>query len=428
MPDHPTRPSAAQVVILSDLHLGIGNALDDFHADAAFKNLLAAVATWQDAEVVLLGDTFDLWQAVKDDEIARPGQGIGLDLSGASERARLELIRTAHPDFFAAVSSFVKKGGRLTFVIGNHDHPLVHAEVQTWLRDVVGPVPIDLHYENPRLALYAEHCNQFDRNNCYGSGEVRALGSGREAAGYFFVKLFWNRVELLDPDLDDAPGVWGKVWHVLRSRGAWGLIAKALGYFREYWTDPRVPAGKRLDIIGLRPAAPGGLEAAAVGLEAAAPGALTAITQAAAASPEVKIALRELCAAMGVSEDELAAAASVEAAVAGTEAVAVPDDVTWANLLYDTKRGASFLRPGEPVALEFPRYRNVVFGHTHDERTVGLKNGARYVNTGTWTGPAGRGRYPVAIARVAGREPRVGMAWFVDDGAGRWEGDTVEGQ
>jgi hypothetical protein len=54
------------LAVVSDLHLGALPALDDFALDERFEILLARLgeARFDDCELVLLGDTFDAWQAV----------------------------------------------------------------------------------------------------------------------------------------------------------------------------------------------------------------------------------------------------------------------------------------------------------------------------------------------------------------------------
>jgi hypothetical protein len=63
-----------RTVLLSDLHLGGNPALDDFTHDAEFAALLALPELQPEAgtevTLVLLGDTFDLWQAVSPQECA----------------------------------------------------------------------------------------------------------------------------------------------------------------------------------------------------------------------------------------------------------------------------------------------------------------------------------------------------------------------
>ena len=48
-------------------------------------------------------------------------------------------------------------------------------------------------YENPELALYADHGNQYDKNNAY--KDFGRFDWKEDCRGYYFVKLFFNRIE-----------------------------------------------------------------------------------------------------------------------------------------------------------------------------------------------------------------------------------------
>ena len=133
-----------RAVFVSDLHLGSNPTLDDFTRDAEFERLLDLPELKPEGgdqvDLVLLGDSFDLWQSVSEKE-CRQEQGSRIDLAYAanSEAERLDGVRTKHPLWFEALGRFGQRTGcRLVFIAGNHDHSLTDPAVQARVsRDLV---------------------------------------------------------------------------------------------------------------------------------------------------------------------------------------------------------------------------------------------------------------------------------------------------
>ena len=134
-------------------------------------------------------------------------------------------------------------------ITGNHDHSLVHPDVQQSIRQAVtgGNAGLDRsiyfahYYDEPELRVYAEHGNQYDSNNDYDS----FTKFGDECPGYFFVRLFWNRLEPQEPDLDN----WQGYFQLFLKRKLWNLIRPAYELFSQYRTDPR--HFERIDVPGI---------------------------------------------------------------------------------------------------------------------------------------------------------------------------------
>lgn len=147
-------------LVLSDLHLGGGDHLDDFTDDAALIAFLDHYAAGEPTELILAGDTFEFLQVrlpdLADDEY-----------SDAAAARRLDTIIGAHIEVFAALARFVAApGSQLTVLIGNHDFELHYPEAKSRLRTALGLDPAD-----PRLrfgvsynggGVYIVHGNQFD--------------------------------------------------------------------------------------------------------------------------------------------------------------------------------------------------------------------------------------------------------------------------
>jgi UDP-2,3-diacylglucosamine pyrophosphatase LpxH len=172
-------------VFISDLHLGCGDPREDFLfidrdtreeelRDSAFRRqamarmhemfgkfieyVMGLAAAGEMPELVMLGDILDLLQVEPvEEEFCKP--------------ARLQRIIEAHEPFFTALGRFMNEGGKVTYVIGNHDHELMDRQLFGYLSDVLPG--INAGYKGKPLAaymddehgIYAEHGNQLDPLN-----------------------------------------------------------------------------------------------------------------------------------------------------------------------------------------------------------------------------------------------------------------------
>lgn len=197
------------ITIVGDLHLGAGDAREDFllwgnaangpavdararaqlQLDEAFarflaRRLAAAPAGGTAPILVLLGDTFDFWQAQR---------------RGEKPAACLERILSAHVTVTAALRDWIGAGARIEVVIGNHDQPLVDGDAWGLLGEILpGVNPSSAgaprhYYAHEGAGLYAEHGHQWDPHNrirrldrpdagCAGREVVRRLVNPHEAA------------------------------------------------------------------------------------------------------------------------------------------------------------------------------------------------------------------------------------------------------
>ncbi len=440
-----------RVAFASDLHLGSNPRLDDFTRDiefAAFLDLPEFKPSGDDqAEVVLLGDTFDLWQAVREDECHQEeSKRIKLAYDPTSEAARLDEVRAKHALCFEALGRFAQRPGcRLVVVPGNHDHTLIDPALQTRLAEHLrlsdsARLSFVNHYEDRSLRIYADHGNQYDRNNSY--DDFARVDWKQDCRGYYFVKLFLNRIEYRDPRIDNSPTGWGAVWHWLRRTLDFGLLASAIRYFWQYSTDRRVPkrvtpfAERRIagavptDDLLEQPAAPGVLIAGGAARSAERffsedPVMEEFLREAYDASREVRLAVNEILEAQegrerargtrrgtgrrrvphrkrterpGAGKPRASARRRPEvpkptsalrslSAKRGIEAP--PEDIAWAENLFVEK--PYFRDRLTPSAFQY-----VIFGHTHGALEHQLSTGGTYLNTGTWAaeGPG----LPVVVA------------------------------
>jgi UDP-2,3-diacylglucosamine pyrophosphatase LpxH len=204
-------------VILSDLHLGAGDRLDDFDADAELAAFIGSyVMGAGPTELILAGDTFEFLQ------VRLPDLG-DYEWSGAAAVRRLEVIVRAHATAIAALREFVAQpGNQLTLLIGNHDFELHYAAAKARLRQELG-----LAEGDPRLrfgltytggGLYIDHGMQFDPWNRF--VRVEGISSPFEVVrGTRLVKDVINPLEddLIDaaPLIDNVKPVSAFFWYML---------------------------------------------------------------------------------------------------------------------------------------------------------------------------------------------------------------------
>jgi UDP-2,3-diacylglucosamine pyrophosphatase LpxH len=251
-----TPPEA--VAVISDLHLSFGTqwTLEDFQSDTFMPHLVHYLEGRFDAkrlDLVLLGDAFDLWQAVPEADLtAAEAAQIHLDLDIAVYQQALDRIASEHQKFFEALGQFSQKPGhRLVIIAGNHDHALVDDGFKATLKDILvnrfnfldrgDNLVFQNFYNAANLGVYMEHGNQYDEFNQYVDfGTFGPDPKHDECRGYGLVRLFWNRLENLDVSIDDSPEHWGEWFNWLRQHGKPGTIFKAWVWNRQYQQDPRV--------------------------------------------------------------------------------------------------------------------------------------------------------------------------------------------
>lgn len=151
--------------ILSDLHIGAGDYLDDFDQDKSFKYFLEAISRHPGSELIINGDFIDFVSVTLKDETASPFSRLG-STEGESLR-KLERVIKAHPAVFSVLRRFTEeKGHRLVLIPGNHDIDFLWPEVRGRLLEVIGdPGPDLFYFEESGVyrdgGLYVEHGGQY---------------------------------------------------------------------------------------------------------------------------------------------------------------------------------------------------------------------------------------------------------------------------
>ncbi|HEU5100079.1 MAG TPA: metallophosphoesterase, partial [Roseiflexaceae bacterium] len=188
-------------VVISDVHLGAGDRLDDFDADAELAAFIRSYVSGDvPTELILAGDTFEFLQV-------RLPDLSDFEWSGEAATRRLGAILAAHPEPIAALRAFVARpGNQLTVLIGNHDFELHYAMAKQLLREALeladgdGRLRFGLTYSGG--GVYVDHGMQFDPWNRF--AHVEGISEPFEVVrGTRMVKEVINPLE--DDTLELAP-------------------------------------------------------------------------------------------------------------------------------------------------------------------------------------------------------------------------------
>ncbi|MBC7230910.1 MAG: metallophosphoesterase [Actinobacteria bacterium] len=150
--------------IVSDLHLGAGDYLDDFDQDEAFVAFLTTAAKRRGAELILNGDWIDFVAVNLEKPSHRPFSRMGC--TEGESLSKLERVLEAHAHCFEALRRFMEKGHRVVVVPGNHDVDLFWPRVRDRLLEVLGGPDSDhFHFEASGVyrfgSVHVEHGNQY---------------------------------------------------------------------------------------------------------------------------------------------------------------------------------------------------------------------------------------------------------------------------
>lgn len=369
-PDEVT--PAMRRLVLSDIHMGGGDRLDDFEDDDALVAFLDNYASGRGpTELILAGDTIEFLQVrlpdLDDDEY-----------SDAAAARRISHVIRAHNAVFAAIGRFIAQpGNQLTVLIGNHDFELHYPTAKRLFAEAVG-----LSLSDPRLrfgvsysggGIYLVHGNQFDGWNRFlyfdGISEPFEVVRGTQ-----LVKEVINDLEEdplpIAPLLDNVKPSSAFFWHLmalprLRMPEARRFLARGVTGFIQVvaWPTPH-----QMPITGEGPGGP-------------------------LSAPPLRWLWRWVAAIRRgrVARHREVARQVGEVAGAVEPPTEVIDQVqNEAARQADRERRAfndSFARQMLQIARR-PEHRDTtlfVCGHTHLARVVPLGREQVYINTGTWT-------------------------------------------
>ncbi len=203
-------------IVVSDLHLGGGDRLDDFSADREFADFVSTYVVTEPTELILAGDTFEFLQVTLADVP-------DFEWTPRAAERRLTAILDAHPLVLDALVSFVRHDGMyLTLLVGNHDFEIHYRSAKHVLAR-----RMELAVDDPRIrfgiryigeGIFIEHGNQFEAWNSF----VRFDGISQPfelVRGTLAVKNVINPLERaplpIAPFIDNVKPSSAFLWHLL---------------------------------------------------------------------------------------------------------------------------------------------------------------------------------------------------------------------
>lgn len=351
----------SQTLLVSDLHLSDGGALEDFSLDEAFGQFLQYYNDGK-TRLILNGDTFDFLQT----------QPLGA-MAHAAAPAKVHSVCAAHPAFIESLAAFTRCGNSIDLVEGNHDIEFVFPEVKGALREellkcggdadrLCFPQSIVTDIEG----IHIEHGHQVDPLNCFDYERLireQKTGLLQYPWGSHFVMRVFNAIEPEYRFIDKV-----------RPESAAAVLL--------YLLDRELFRANVPSLLGLK-----------------VEGWLTGLRLADAAQPIGKGSHKgneavNYSFAQGWHEilENISLLESSGADWAATEKkgalewvlrkVVLSLNRRWEAEL-DRYRAYDFLAAEEIAARTAKRM--VIFGHTHHMAHVALQSGAQYINSGTWT-------------------------------------------
>ncbi len=367
--------------VVGDLHLGAGpgDALEDFFDDDVFARFCERIAG-PETTLLLNGDIIDFAQIAPFD-VPKPAYLLWPE---SASMVKLEAALAGHAGFFAGLRALLAKGGRVRFLLGNHDLDMVWPKVQWRLHAALGAPPTgQLQYDigaHVFHGVHVEHGFQFTPENCPRDPAAFCYpGPGGELYlervwGTDFMLQFYNDLERSHPYADNVKPMRTVVWHGLRKGWIGGRELVRLFLFLKRRGIPW--AGLASSLLDEPPPLTPAAAAAAFDDPAWREAVLDrAREDPAAFEAELDAAVAEL----EPDERRLAADPStveLEGPGAALAGAPVMGDATLGLFREERELRAARDR------LAAPGITHVVFGHTHD--IVDGELGGRLFNYGTW--------------------------------------------
>ncbi len=215
-------------IVISDLHLGIGqqrdgrwSPLEDFRFPTAFRSFLESIAKGGSTDLIIAGDFIDFWQVLPELDEKRLPQ---LGSTEGESLAKLELVLIRQRATFEDLRRFAEIGkNRLVIIPGNHDIDLFWPSVQSRLqREFALPLNQKLFFTNAcyeSQGVHIEHGHQYDEANSFKNANAPFVTDDNATRrletnwGTVFMSRFYNKVEIERPFIDNlAPEVAGIAW------------------------------------------------------------------------------------------------------------------------------------------------------------------------------------------------------------------------
>ncbi len=244
LPTPPQPPGPRQVIVISDLHWGLGERAPghfDPYEDARWADEWQRFLTTIDhtgggaTDLILNGDSFELWQSRRGD-CENPDPEVGC--SEAESLSRFHVVARAHDRELRALGTFASSGNNRVVVIpGNHDAALLFPSVAAAAVKATAATTDRLqiaaagYWLSADGLIYAEHGHQsgLDAANRFTRWPTPFLDrpDGRYLQrpwGEQFVREFFNRYEDKYPILDNIEPLGDSVRFGLASEQAAGGV------------------------------------------------------------------------------------------------------------------------------------------------------------------------------------------------------------
>jgi UDP-2,3-diacylglucosamine pyrophosphatase LpxH len=245
------QPPDRLLVVISDLHFGVGrqqqawHPMEDFRWAPEFQAFLDEVHRQGNGrtDLVIAGDAFELWQSLTKDCAAAD-----LD-AGCSETealARLKNVIAGHETELRALGRFAATGdNRLVFVPGNHDAALLFPAVARAAIDATGggagrvSVESSGYWLSPSKQVLVEHGHQMGKEvNKFRRWPTPFIDTNPQRMerswGEQFVQGFYNQYEAKYPIIDNVSEEGVGVSYAREVEG-WAGTTKALGRFIQFY-------------------------------------------------------------------------------------------------------------------------------------------------------------------------------------------------
>ena len=151
-------------IIVGDFHIGRGVVLDgkmnpreDFKSDEIFENFLRYnLNEYGNFELILNGDMFDIIKAASDEK------------GKVTKKAVFEFMEESfsnHKRFFESLKNFILSGGKIVYIVGNHDQAVASDDLQKFLRERIDPSGVSLRFvlrEYVNMGVWIEHGHRYE--------------------------------------------------------------------------------------------------------------------------------------------------------------------------------------------------------------------------------------------------------------------------
>ena len=406
-----------RLFVVSDLHLGGEPGTDGAPGfqmcppanQARLARFIASLpGRSKDADVrlVIAGDIVDF---LAEKEFAP------FTLAPAAARAKLSRVLGGTRPIWTGLGEFLRRGGALTLMLGNHDIELCLPGVRQLLYETLGEGRIEFLYDNEAFTLgpvLVEHGNRYDEWNAVRHGALRRVRSQLSRGltpedfpsmpGSRLVVEVMNRLKAQYSWIDLLKPETAGVLPILAALGA-GSVRDAWQVFRNYRQTREVEfdhARQPRDETFIAAGDDRDQRMFQLAEDIAAGGDATKVS----AVGEAFRAVRDVASATVREYRRTALFKALRALVEHH------------RLTFEVDKESSVYLDGAAVSAR--RYKVVVYGHTHLVKRVPLAGAAVYLNTGTW---ADLMSLPRAVFSDDATAARTTLDRFVAD----LEADTV---